>query len=253
MTGKVVLVKNGRFGAYVQLGEIDDDPNGTPKRASIFKSMDPATIDLYTALELLSLPRVLGTHPDDGTTITAYNGKFGPYITKESAEPGKKADTRNVPSEEALLTIGLDDAVALFLEPKRRGRAEPKPPLKELGLDVFSGMKMVVKDGRFGPYVTDGVANASLRKGDTIEELTDARASELLMARREASGKLVEVDGKQTWIPDAAKKVGAKRAPAAKKAPAKKAAAKKAPAKKAAAKKAAAKKAPAAKVASGDA
>ncbi len=230
VSGKAVFVKNGRFGPYVQLGDFDaDDTDDTPpRRASVFKTMDPAEIDLDTALKLLELPRVVGRHPEDGTTITVHNGKFGPYLTKDSAEEGKKPETRNVPSEEALLTITLDECVALLKEPKRRGRAEPKPPLAELGIDAFSGMKMVIKDGRFGPYITDGEANASLRKGDTIEEMTDARASELLMMRRERSGKIVMEDGKQVWIPDktaAKKKAPAKKAAAKKKAPAKKTAA----------------------------
>ncbi len=233
VSGKVVLVKNGRFGPYVQLGEIDDDPDGKPKRASIFKSMDPAEVDLETALKLLELPRTIGTHPEDGTEIKVHNGKFGPYLTKESAEEGKKAETRNVPTEEALLTITMDECLALLKEPKRRGRAEPKPPLKEMGIDPFSGMAMVIKDGRFGPYITDGVANASLQKADTIEEISDERASELLMARRQRAGTLYMEDGVEKWDPPAKK--SRKKAPAKKKAAAKK----KAPAKKAAAKKSA--------------
>jgi len=236
VSGMAVFVKNGRFGPYVQLGEIDDDPDGKPKRASVFKSMDPAEIDLETALKLLELPRVVGQHPEDGTTITVHNGKFGPYLTKESTEEGKKPETRNVPTEEALLTITLDECVELLKQPKRRGRAEPKPPLAELGVDPFSGNKMVIKDGRFGPYVTDGEANASLRKGDTIEEMTDERAAELLMMRRERSGKIVMEDGKQVWIPDKKaskkKKATKKKAASKKKATKKKAAAKKATAKK---------------------
>jgi DNA topoisomerase-1 len=237
VSGMVVFVKNGRFGPYVQLGEIDDDPDGKPKRASVFKTMDPAEVDLETALKLLELPRTIGQHPEDGTTIIVHNGKFGPYLTKDSAEEGKKPDTRNVPSEEALLTITMDECLELLKQPKRRGRAEPKPPLAELGIDTFSGMAMVIKDGRFGPYITDGEANASLRKGDTIEEITDERASELLMMRRERSGKIVMEDGKQVWIPEQkAKKAAKKKAPAKKKVAAKK----KSPAKKKAPAKAAA-------------
>jgi len=234
VSGKVVFVKNGRFGPYVQLGEIDDDPDGKPKRASVFKSMDPAEVDLETALKLLELPRTIGSHPEDGTEIKVHNGKFGPYLTKESAEEGKKPETRNVPTEEALLTITMDECLALLKEPKRRGRAEPKPPLKEMGIDPFSGMAMVIKDGRFGPYITDGVANASLQKADTIEEISDERASELLMARRQRAGTLYMEDGVEKWDPPAKKKRATKKKAAAKKkAPAKKKAAakKKAPAK----------------------
>jgi len=242
VTGKVVFVKNGRFGPYVQLGEIDDDPDGKPKRSSVFKSMDPLEIDLETALKLLELPRTVGVHPEDGKPITVHNGKFGAYLSKESAEEGKKADTRNIPAgEDVLLTITLEECVEILKQPKRRGGAEPKPPLKEMGIDPFSGMKMVIKDGRFGPYITDGVANASLQKADTIEEISDERASELLMARRQRAGTLYMEDGVEKWEPPAKK--GRKKAAAKKKkAPAKKkkaAAKKKSPAKK----KAAAKKA----------
>jgi len=219
VSGKVVFVKNGRFGPYVQLGEIDDDPDGKPKRASVFKSMDPAEVDLETALKLLELPRVVGQHPDDGTTITVHNGKFGPYLTKESAEEGKKAETRNVPTEEELLTIDLAQCLELLKQPKRRGRAEPKPPLKVMGIDPFSGMKMEIKDGRFGPYITDGIANASLQKADTIEEISDERASELLMARRQRAGTLYMEDGVEKWEPPAkgSKKKASKKKSAAKK------------------------------------
>ena len=227
VSGMAVLVKNGRFGPYVQLGEIDDDPDGKPKRASIFKTMEPAEVDLETALLLLQLPRTIGQHPEDGTTIIVHNGKFGPYLTKDSAEEGKKPETRNVPTEEALLTITMDECLALLKEPKRRGRAEPKPPLKEMGIDPFSGMAMAIKDGRFGPYITDGAANASLQKADTIEEISDERASELLMARRQRAGTLYMEDGVEKWDPPA-KKSAKKKAPAKKKAVAKK----KAPAKK---------------------
>jgi DNA topoisomerase-1 len=147
--------------------------------------------------------------------VTAQNGRYGPYISK-----GK--DSRSLVDEESLFTVTLEQAQALLAQPKLRGRAAAAPPLKELGVDPVSGQPMVVKEGRFGPYVTDGETNASLRKDDSIEELTDQRASELLQDRRD-------------------------RGPVKKKAPAKKAAAKKAPAKKAAAKKAAPKKATAKK------
>ncbi|MCW2607320.1 MAG: topoisomerase, partial [Frankiales bacterium] len=149
--------------------------------------------------------------------ITAQNGRYGPYISK-----GK--DSRSLESEEQLFTVSLEEALHLLAQPKLRGRqaAVAKPPLKELGVDPVSGAKMVVKEGRFGPYVTDGETNASLRKGDELESLTDERASDLLAERR-ARGPAVKKTTKKA---------------AAKKAPAKKAAAKKAPAKKAAAKKA---------------
>jgi DNA topoisomerase-1 len=163
---------------------------------------------------------VLGEH--EGEQVTAQNGRYGPYISKGA---GKGAESRSLESEEQLFEITLEQALALLAQPKQYGRkaAAPKPPLKELGVDPVSGEKMIVKEGRFGPYVTDGTTNASLRKGDDIESLTDERASDLLAERR-ARG------------PAPKKKAAAKKAPA-KKAAAKKAAAKKAPAKKAAAEK----------------
>jgi DNA topoisomerase-1 len=187
-----------------------------PPTASLFASMAVDSLTLDDALRLLTLPRILGTV--DGEEITAQNGRYGPYISK-----GK--DSRSLTTEEQLFSVTLDDALALLAQPKQRGRgaANAKPPLKELGVDAASGKPMVVKEGRFGAYVTDGETNASLRKGDDIESLTDERASELLAERRLRG--------------PAPKKATARKRPAAKK-PAKKAA-KKAPAKKAAAKKSA--------------
>jgi DNA topoisomerase-1 len=205
--GREITAKSGRYGPYVTDGE---------KSASLFKSMSLDTVTLEDAEKLLTLPRLLGQL--DGEDVTAQNGRYGPYIKKGT-------DSRSIESEEQLFTITLAEAAAILAQPKQRGRAAAAaPPLKALGNDAASGKPMVVKDGRFGPYVTDGETNASLRKGDSIEELTDERASELLADRR-ARGP-------------------AKKAPrkAAKKAPAKKAAAKKTAAKKTAAKKTAAKK-----------
>jgi DNA topoisomerase-1 len=165
-------------------------------------------------VRLLSLPRSLGVDPESGEEITAQNGRYGPYVKRG-------ADSRSLESEPALFTVTLDDALALFAQPKTRGRRAAAAPLRELGNDPSSGKPMVVREGRFGPYVTDGETNASLRKGDSIEALTPERGAELLAERRAAGPS---------------KKTAAKRAPA-KKAPAKKTA-KKAPAKKAARKKA---------------
>ncbi|HEY8302778.1 MAG TPA: type I DNA topoisomerase [Jatrophihabitans sp.] len=205
--GREITARSGRYGPYVTDGE---------STASLFKSMALDTVTLEQAEQLLTLPRTLGQL--DGEDVTAQNGRYGPYIKKGS-------DSRSIDSEEQLFTITLDEAKAILAQPKQRGRrAAAAPPLKELGKDAVSGQPMVVKDGRFGPYVTDGETNASLRRGDSIEELTDARASELLADRR-ARGPV--------------KKTAKK---AAKKGPAKKAAAKKTAAKKTA-KKAAAKKA----------
>ncbi|WP_032388239.1 type I DNA topoisomerase [Rhodococcoides fascians] len=191
-----------------------------PRTGSLLKSMDLATITLEDALKLLSLPRVVGVDPESKEEITAQNGRYGPYLKKGT-------DSRSLADEDQMFTVSLEEALKIYAEPKRRGRqGEAKPPLRELGVDPISEKPMVIKDGRFGPYVTDGETNASLRKDDEVETITDDRASELLADRR-ARGPVK-------------KKAPAKKA-AAKKAPAKKAAAKKAPAKKAAAKKTATK------------
>jgi len=153
----------------------DDLPK--PKTASLFQTMTLDRITFDEALELLSLPRTVGADPADGVEVTVYNGPFGPYLKKGS-------DSRNIESEEQLLTITLDECLALLAQPKRRGRNAPKPPLRELGVDPESGKTMVLKDGNWGPYVTDGEYNASLKRGDAVEELTDERAAELLAERR---------------------------------------------------------------------
>ena len=148
-----------------------------PKTASLFSSMEPSTVTLEEALKLMSLPREVGVDPVDNEVITAQNGRYGPYLKKGT-------DSRSLANEEQIFTVTLDEARRIYAEPKRRGRAAAKPPLKQLGDNDVSGRPMSVKDGRFGPYVTDGVTNASLRKGDTPETLTDARACELLSERR---------------------------------------------------------------------
>jgi DNA topoisomerase-1 len=178
VTGLTVFIMSGRFGPYVQLGEIDEAPDQKPKRSSLFAGMDPYTVTLDEALQLLSLPRVVGTAPD-GEEIVAQNGKFGPYLTKGT-------DSRSLTAEPDLFTVNLEEALRLFAEPKRRGRAAPKPPLAELGPDPVSGKPMVVKEGRFGPYVTDGDTNASLRVGDEPATLSPERGAELLQGRRDA-------------------------------------------------------------------
>ncbi|HVE63366.1 MAG TPA: topoisomerase C-terminal repeat-containing protein, partial [Mycobacteriales bacterium] len=211
VSGHPVLAKAGRYGPYVTTvpPEGSKDPART---ASLFKDMDLNAISLDDALRLLTLPRVVGVDPADGVEITAQNGRYGPYVKKGS-------DSRTISSEEQLLTITLEEALAVFAQPKARGRAAAAPPLKELGPDPVSGGPVVVREGRFGPYVTDGETNASLRKDDDVESITIDRAAELLADRR-ARGP----------VP---KKRQTRKAPA-KKATAKKAVAKKAPAKKAA-------------------
>ncbi len=222
-TGLPVFAKSGRFGPFVQLGDADTLPPDTkPKMSSLFQTMSLSTLTLAEALQVLQLPRVVGAHPEDGGEIIAANGRYGPFV-KWGAE------TRSIDSEEQLLTVTIDDAVKVLAEPKKFGRRKtaPAPPLKELGDDIVSEKPMVVKDGRFGPYVTDGETNASLRKGDSIENITNERASELLQIRRDAGpAKKARKGAKKAPAKKAAKKATKKKA--AKKAPAKKAPAKKA-------------------------
>lgn len=183
-TGLTVFVMSGRFGPYVQLGELEDDPDGKPRRASLFKSMDPYEVTLEQGLELLSFPKVLGNDPETGKAIRAQNGKFGPYLTKGDEGDTEKPETRSLDSEEQLLVVTFENALALFAEPRRFGKRAPKPPLADLGIDPASGRPMLIKDGKFGPYVTDGETNASLRVGDVPETLSPERGAELLQDRR---------------------------------------------------------------------
>ncbi|MEV6191226.1 type I DNA topoisomerase [Streptomyces sp. NPDC051920] len=231
-TGHQIIARDGRYGPYVT----EVLPEGTPKTgknavkprtASLFKSMALDTVTLEDALKLMSLPRVVGTDAE-GVEITAQNGRYGPYLKKGT-------DSRSLTAEDQLFTITLEEALEIYSQPKQRGRAAAKPPLKELGTDPVSEKPVVVKDGRFGPYVTDGETNATLRSGDSVEDITPERGYELLAEKR-AKGP-----AKKTAKKTAAKKAPAKKAPAkktaAKKTTASKTAAKKAPAKKTAAKK----------------
>ncbi|UUU24009.1 type I DNA topoisomerase [Streptomyces sp. DSM 40750] len=242
-TGHQIIARDGRYGPYVT----EVLPEGTPKTgknavkprtASLFKSMSLDTVTLADALKLMSLPRVVGADAE-GQEITAQNGRYGPYLKKGT-------DSRSLQSEDQLFTITLEEALAIYAQPKQRGRAAAKPPLKELGEDPVSGKPVVVKDGRFGPYVTDGETNATLRSEDSVETITPERGFELLVEKR------AKAPAKKTAKKAPAKKTATKAAAAKKAAPAKKTAAKKtatsktaaakkaAPAKKVAAKKAAA-------------
>jgi DNA topoisomerase I len=219
-TGLPVYAKSGRFGPYVQLGDAETLPEGEkPKMASLFQTMSLSTLTLDEALTVLSLPRVVGEHPEGGEIVAA-NGRYGPFLKWGD-------ETRSLEGEEQLLTVTLEEAVKVLAEPKRFGRRKsaPVPPLRELGPDPVSGKPIVVKDGRFGPYVTDGETNASLRKGDTVEAVTTERAAELLQIRREAGP--VKRGRKKAAAKKSAKKSAAKKATATKKATKKKAAAKK--------------------------
>jgi DNA topoisomerase-1 len=229
-TGLPVVAKTGRYGPYVQLGELEPGSTTKVPTASLLSSMTLDTITLDDALRLLSLPRVIGADPADGVEITAQNGRYGPFIKKGT-------DSRSLEREEQMFTISLGEALAIFAEPKRRrGQRAPAEPLKTLGPDPVSGAPVVLREGRFGPYVTDGETNASLRAGDTIETITMDRAAELLADRR-AAGPSKGRRAKKTG----AKKTGAKKT-VAKQSAAKKTVAKKSAAKKAAPRKAAVKK-----------
>ena len=177
-TGHVLVAKAGRFGPYVT-EQLPEDSKDKPRTASLLKSMALDTVTLDDALRLLSLPRTLGEL--DGEPVTAQNGRYGPYVKKGT-------DSRSLESEDQLFTLTLAEAKEMFAQPKARGRGAraTAPPLRELGADPATGKPMVIKDGRFGPYVTDGETNASLRKGDEVADITVQRAAELLADRRTA-------------------------------------------------------------------
>jgi DNA topoisomerase-1 len=218
-TGRPIVAKAGRYGPYVT----EVLPEGTPKTgknavkprtASLFKSMSLDTVTLEDALRLMSLPRVVGTDAE-GVEITAQNGRYGPYLKKGT-------DSRSLQSEDQLFTITLDEALAIYAQPKQRGRAAAKPPLKELGEDPVSGKPAVIKDGRFGPYVTDGETNATLRSGDSVETITPERGFELLAEKRakgpakKTAKKTAKTTAKKTATKTAAKSTTAKKTAAKK-------------------------------------
>ena len=222
-TGHEIVAKDGRYGPYVTeiLPEPPADENGDagatqetkkgkkpagpkPRTGSLLRSMDLQTVTLDDALKLLTLPRVVGVDPGSGDEITAQNGRYGPYLKRGS-------ESRSLATEDQLFTIALDEALKIYAEPKRPGRQSASaPPLRELGPDPATGKPMLVKDGRFGPYVTDGETNASLRKGDDVASITDERAAELLADRR-ARGP-AKRPAKKTTRKAPAKKAAAKRA-----------------------------------------
>ncbi|MEV5972957.1 type I DNA topoisomerase [Streptomyces sp. NPDC051921] len=218
VSGNQIVAKDGRYGPYVTEILPEDTPKTgknavKPRTASLFKSMSLDTVTLEDALKLMSLPRVVGADAE-GVEITAQNGRYGPYLKKGT-------DSRSLTDEEQLFTITLEEALAIYAQPKQRGRAAAKPPLKELGTDPVSEKPVVVKDGRFGPYVTDGETNATLRTGDSVETITPERGYELLAEKR-AKGPAKKAAKKAP-----AKKTAAKKATTAKKTAAKKTAAKK--------------------------
>jgi DNA topoisomerase-1 len=192
VTGFEVIAKSGRFGPYIteifppEPVELNDkgEPKKKrkkkdapkPKTASLLSTMTLDTITIDDALRLLSLPRILGTN-SAGEDITIQNGRYGPYLKAGT-------DSRTLTSEDQLFSLSLDEALEIYSKPKERRRGVAQPPLKEFGKDPGSDREVIVKDGRFGMYVTDGETNATLRRGDTLEGLTLDRALELLAGRR---------------------------------------------------------------------
>ncbi|WP_432561552.1 type I DNA topoisomerase [Kineococcus sp. SYSU DK003] len=229
-TGRTIVARVGRYGPYVT-ELIEDDAPATaveeraeqaapkkraakkaakvkPRTGSLFKDMSVDTVTLEQALQLLSLPRVVGTDPENGDEITAQNGRYGPYLKKGT-------DSRSLETEDQIFSITLPEALAIYSQPKMRRGAVAKPPLKELGPDPESGSPIVIKDGRFGPYATDGTTNATLRKDDDPETVTLERAAELLAEKR-AKGPAKKTARKTTAKKTTAKKTTAKKTTAKK-------------------------------------
>jgi DNA topoisomerase-1 len=216
--GGPVYVRDGKFGPYVQLGDMPEKvtEDNKPRTASLFSDMTMEELTLDQAVQLLTIPRVLGVDPSDGREIVAHNGPYGPYIRKEPEEEGKRADTRSFENEYELFTIDLDKAVEMFKQPKRRrGQAAAQGPLKELGVDPTTDLAVVVRTGRFGEYVTDGEVNASLTAADSVDRIDITRASELLAIRRrkvEAEGGTTKKAAKKSTRKATAKQAGRKTA-----------------------------------------
>jgi len=247
-TGRDIVAKAGRYGPYVtevlpeEVAALKGKSKVKPRTASLFKDMDLATLDLDTALQLLTLPRVIGKDPSEGEggeDITAQNGRYGPYLKKG-------ADSRSIQTESHLFTITLAEALEIYAKPKERGRAAAAP-LKELGEDPVSGKPMVVKEGRFGAYVTDGETNATLRKDDAPETITPERGAELLAEKRARGPVTRKRAAKKTTTKKAATRKTATRKTATRKTATRKTATRKTAAKKTTAKKTATKKAAAKK------
>ncbi|MBW8172126.1 type I DNA topoisomerase [Ornithinimicrobium sp. Arc0846-15] len=217
-TGRDIVAKAGRYGPYVTevLPEPEEAPaKGTkkaakvkPRTGSLFKDMDLGAIELDTALKLLSLPREVGTDPESGDVITSQNGRYGPYLKKGT-------DSRSLATENQIFDITLEEALAIYAQPKQRGRAAA-PPLKELGNDPVSEKPVVVKDGRFGAYVTDGETNATLRKDDDVETFTAERGFELLAEKRAKGPTTRKKAAKKTTKKATTKKTATKKTAAKK-------------------------------------
>jgi DNA topoisomerase-1 len=204
-TGYRIIAKDGRYGPYVTEVLPDEVPKTgkgavKPRIASLFKTMSVDSVNLETALKLLSLPRVVGKDPESGEEITAQNGRYGPYLKKG-------VDSRSLTGEDQIFDITLDEALAIYAEPKQFGRrGSAKPPLREFGEDPTNGKPVVAKEGRFGPYITDGETNVTVPRGSTVEELTVQQAYDMLADKR-AKGPAA----KKTVKKAAAKKTAAKK------------------------------------------
>nr|WP_269327103.1 topoisomerase C-terminal repeat-containing protein [Kineosporia mesophila] len=208
-TGREIVARNGRFGPYVTEILPDDAPKSAkPRTGSLFKSMDVQSVGLDDALRLLSLPRLVGVDPETNEEVTAQNGRYGPYLKRGT-------DSRSLETEDQIFTITMDEAKVIYAQPKQRGRRAAAPPLRELGEDPESKSPIVIKEGRFGAYVTDGTTNATLRKGDEVESVTLERAAELLAEKRAAAPRAKKTAKKTTKA--AAKKTTATKKTAAKK------------------------------------
>jgi DNA topoisomerase-1 len=237
-SGREIVVRNGRFGAYVTEVLPEDAPKSAkPRTGSLFKDMTLQGVSLDDALKLLSLPRLVGVTPETNEEITAQNGRYGPYLKRGT-------DSRSLETEDQIFSIDLEQALAIYAQPKQRGRRAATPPLRELGPDPVTGTPIVIKDGRFGAYVTDGTSNATLRKDDAVESITLERAAELLADKRAAAPRTAKKAAKKAPAKRAAAKKTATKATAGAAAPAARAT-KKAAVKKTTATKTAAKKAPA--------
>jgi len=258
-TGREIVARSGRFGPYVTEVIEEGAPKSVkPRTGSLFKGMQTETVTLDDALRLISLPRLVGVDPESGEEITAQNGRYGPYLRKGT-------DSRSLATEDQIFDLTLEEALAVYAQPKARGRAAAAAPLRELGVDPVSAAPVVVKDGRFGPYVTDGTTNSTLRKEDEVETITLERAAELLADKRAktpakktarkapakaatkaapkatATGTTAKTTTKtttKTTVKAPAKKAATKKTATAKKTAAKAPASKTAPAKKTTAKKA---------------
>ena len=259
VSGHVIIAKDGRYGPYVT--EVLPDPEETagaeasdsaaaateagqavtktaktakstktkktkktakpkPRTASLLRSMDLSTVTLEQALDLLSLPRVVGQDPESGEDITAQNGRYGPYLKKGT-------DSRSLETEEQIFTVTLEQALEIFAQPKRRrGQAAARGPLRELGQDPATDKPVVIKDGRFGPYITDGQTNVTVPRSEDPATITAERAFELLAEKRAKGPAKKRTTGKTTTRKSAAKKTTAKKATATKKTTAKTAASK---------------------------